>query len=116
MLKFSRASRPGRALASLPVFSPLPTLLATTSVAALLLGVPLPAHAAGISVTGNAASVDNPANTTVTSIIVNNANISGAVTNEGTVTPGKAVGRDEQGLREGLIRWQLTDFNFKSNA
>jgi hypothetical protein len=69
----------------------MPALLATTSVAALLMATPLPAHAAGISVTGNAANVDNPANTTVTSIVVNAANVSGAVTNEGTVKPGKAV-------------------------
>jgi hypothetical protein len=69
----------------------MPALLATTSVAALLLGAPLPAGAAGISVTGNANKVDNPANTTVTSIVVNAANVSGAVTNEGTVKPGKAV-------------------------
>jgi hypothetical protein len=76
----------------------MPALLATTSVAALLLGAPLPAGAAGISVTGNANKVDNPANTTVTSIIVNNANVSGAVTNEGTVTPGKAVGGATQAI------------------
>ena len=69
-----------------PAFTRVPALLATTSVAALLFGAPLPAGAAGISVTGNATSVDNPANTTVTSIIVNNANISGAVTNEGKIT------------------------------
>ncbi|HEV3247477.1 MAG TPA: hypothetical protein VG124_09770 [Beijerinckiaceae bacterium] len=60
-----------------PGISSMPALLATTSVAALLLGTPLPAHAAGISVTGNAANVDNPANTTVTSIVVNAANVSG---------------------------------------
>ena len=79
----------------------MPALLATTSVAALLMATPLPAHAAGISVTGNAANVDNPANTTVTSIVVNAANVSGAVTNEGTVKPGKAVtvGSDNDGHR-----------------
>src|SRR4029077_7811449 len=88
-----------------PGISSLPALLATTSVAALLLGTPLPAHAAGISgpgthcpappaeiaAPGNAPNVDNPANTTVTSIVVNAANVTGAVTNEGTVKPGKAV-------------------------
>jgi hypothetical protein len=72
-----------------PGISSVPALLATTSVAALLLGTPLPAHAGGISVTTNTNKVDNPANTAVTSIVINGVTVTGTVTNEGTVSPGK---------------------------
>ncbi|MBV9520453.1 MAG: hypothetical protein JO068_20305, partial [Hyphomicrobiales bacterium] len=66
------------------------SLLATTCVAALLLGAPLPAWSGGISVTNNpnGTSVSNPANTTVTSIVVNASTLSGNISNAGTITPG----------------------------
>src|SRR5580704_16461729 len=89
MPKLSRAFMRGRVPASLPA------LLATTSVAALLLGG-APARAGGLSFNGQTqASVTNPANTTVTSIVINNSTVTGAVTNAGTISPGKAgVGFD----------------------
>jgi hypothetical protein len=68
------------------------SLLATTSLAALLLGG-APALAGGLSFDGQTqASVTNPANTTVTSIVINNSTVTGAVTNAGTISPGKAGG------------------------
>jgi hypothetical protein len=75
-------------------------LLATTSVAALLLGAPLPAWAGGISVTNNpnGTSVSNPVNATVTSIIVDTSTLTGTISNAGTITPGvqsNFVGRNE---------------------
>ena len=80
-MKPSRAM-PSRGLA--------PSLLATTSLAALLLGG-APALAGGLSFDGQTqASVTNPANTTVTSIVINNSTVTGAVTNAGTISPGKA--------------------------
>ena len=67
-----------------------PSLLATTSLAALLLGG-TPALAGGLSFDGQTqASVTNPANTTITSIVINNSTVTGAVTNAGTISPGKA--------------------------
>ena len=80
-MKPSRAT-PSRGLA--------PSLLATTSLAALLLGG-APALAGGLSFDGQTqASVTNPANTTITSIVINNSTVTGAVTNAGTISPGKA--------------------------
>ena len=67
------------------------SLLATTSLAALLLGG-APARAGGLSFNGQTqASVTNPANTTVTSIVINNSTVTGAVTNSGTRSSGRGM-------------------------
>ncbi|MBV8448346.1 MAG: hypothetical protein JO124_10200, partial [Hyphomicrobiales bacterium] len=71
----------GLGLASIPPrrkFAPA-TLLASTSLAALLLGPPFPTWAG---------SITNPANTVVTSIAIQNSTVTGSVTNAGTITPG----------------------------
>jgi hypothetical protein len=79
---FLRSSRP-RVLASHA------SLLATTSLAALLLGAP--AHA-GQSFTNTAvATVTNPAGQATTSIVITGSTVAGAVTNAGTIAPGKAT-------------------------
>ena len=86
-MKPSRAM-PSRGLAA--------SLLATTSLAALLLGG-APALAGGLSFDGQTqASVTNPANTTITSIVINNSTVTGAVTNAGTISPGKAGAGNEE--------------------
>jgi hypothetical protein len=65
MLKISLGSR----RRSVPVLSGMPALLATTSVAALLLGGT--AHAGNITVTNTTqATVTNPANTTTDFVLV----------------------------------------------
>ena len=56
-----------------------PLLLATTSLAALLLGATAPALAAD--------PLDNPAGSDVTSIVIGGG-VTGAVTNEGTIRQG----------------------------
>ena len=71
-----------------PALSSVPALLATTSVAALLLGAPAQA---GQSVTATTvASVSNPAGHNTTSIIITGSTVTGAVTNAGSISPGKA--------------------------
>jgi fibronectin-binding autotransporter adhesin len=74
---------------------PLSCLLATTSVAALLFAVPTGAIAgpgAGQTVNGQTvATVTNAAGQSITSIIIRNSTVTGAVTNAGTITPGRAV-------------------------
>ncbi len=65
----------------------MPALLATTSVAALLLATPAPA---GQAITGQTvATVTNPAGHSTTSIVITGSTVTGAVTNAGTITPGK---------------------------
>ncbi|MBV9754543.1 MAG: hypothetical protein JO188_18635 [Hyphomicrobiales bacterium] len=81
--------------------APSATLLASTSLAALLLGMHLPAKAGGISVNNNVpnvSSVSNPANTTVTSIIVNASSLSGAISNAGTITPNFVGGMERAAI------------------
>ena len=64
-------------------------LLATTSIAALLLGA-APVEAGGLSFSNNpmVPVVNNPVNTTITSIVINGSAVTGAMTNMGTITPG----------------------------
>jgi len=65
-----------------------PSLLATTSVAALLLGNPLPASA-GQSITNTTvSSVANPQGKSTTSIVISGSTITGAVSNAGTISAG----------------------------
>ena len=67
-----------------------PWLLATTSMAALLLGAAAPAQA-GQKISGTTvAIVTNPAGQATTSIVITGSTVTGAVTNAGTITPGKA--------------------------
>ena len=82
MPKISRASRPGRASAfmparySIPARSSMPALLATTSLAALLLAAPAKA---GQTITNQTvATVTNPAGNATTSIVINNSTVTGA--------------------------------------
>ena len=67
-------------------------LLATTSIAALLLGA-APVEAGGLSFSNNpmVPVVNNPVNTTITSIVINGSTVTGAMTNMGTITPGLSV-------------------------
>ena len=90
MPKISRASRPGRASAFMPARSSMPALLATTSLAALLLAAP--AKAGQVITNQTVANVTNPAGNATTSIVINNSTVTGAVTNAGTITPGKPGG------------------------
>ena len=71
-----------------PAFSRAPALLATTSVAALLLGAPVQA---GQMFNTPQMTVANPAGNVTTSIVITGTTVMGAVTNGGTITPGKAV-------------------------
>jgi hypothetical protein len=75
---------------------PLSPLLTTTSVAALLFAVPTGAIAGpGAGQTVNfqtVATVTNAAGQSITSIIIIGSTVTGAVTNAGTITPGKAIG------------------------
>ena len=65
-----------------------PSLLATTSVAALLLGNPLPASA-GQSITNTTvSSVANPQGKSTTSIVVSGSTVTGTVSNAGTISAG----------------------------
>jgi len=65
-----------------------PSLLATTSAAALLLAAPV---RAGQAITGQTvATVTNPAGHSTTSIVIIGSTVTGAVTNAGTIAPGKA--------------------------
>ncbi len=76
--------KPRRALES----SVAPTLLASTCVAALLLGAPA---RAGQTITNQTvATVTNPAGQVTTSIVITGSTVTGAVTNAGTIAPGKA--------------------------
>jgi hypothetical protein len=79
------SSKPGRALKS----GVAPALLASTCVAALLLGVPA---RAGQAITTPQASVTNPAGHATTSIVITGTTVTGAVTNAGTITPGTIAG------------------------
>jgi hypothetical protein len=63
------------------------SLLTTTSVVALLLGAPAQA---GQTITNQTvATVTNPAGQATTSIVITGSTVTGAVTNAGTITPGK---------------------------
>ncbi|MBV9568504.1 MAG: hypothetical protein JO172_10225, partial [Hyphomicrobiales bacterium] len=63
-----------------------PTLLAGTSLAALLLATPAQA---GQTITNQTvATVTNPAGQSTTSIVITGSTVTGAVTNAGTITPG----------------------------
>jgi hypothetical protein len=68
--------------------APHASLLATTSLAALLLGAP--AHAGQSFTNQSVATVTNPAGQATTSIVITGSTVTGAVTNAGTITPGKA--------------------------
>ena len=72
-----------------PAFSRAPALLASTCVTALLLGSPTQA---GQTVTPSTPqmTVSNAAGNKTTSIVITGTSVSGAVTNAGTITPGKA--------------------------
>jgi uncharacterized protein YhjY with autotransporter beta-barrel domain len=65
------------------------SLLATTSLMALLLAAPAKA---GEAITTPQASVTNPAGATTSFISITGTSVTGAVTNAGTITPGAAVG------------------------
>jgi fibronectin-binding autotransporter adhesin len=65
-------------------------LLATTSIAALLLGAATPAQAGQAITNTTVATVTNPAGQATTSIVITGSTVSGAVANAGTITPGKA--------------------------
>ncbi len=65
------------------------SLLATTSLAALLLGAP--AHAGQSFTNAGVATVTNPAGQATTSIVITGSTVTGAVTNAGTIAPGKAT-------------------------
>jgi outer membrane autotransporter protein len=65
------------------------SLLATTSLAALLLGAP--AHAGQSFTNASVATVTNPAGQATTSIVITGSTVTGAVTNAGTIAPGKAT-------------------------
>ncbi|MBV9518450.1 MAG: hypothetical protein JO068_10045, partial [Hyphomicrobiales bacterium] len=66
-----------------------PALLASTSLAALLLAAPAQA---GQTITNQTvATVTNPVNHSTTSIVITGSTVMGAVTNAGTITPGKLV-------------------------
>jgi outer membrane autotransporter protein len=86
---------------------PTASLLATPSVTALLFATPTSAIAgpgAGQAVTGQVMSVTNPAGQSITSILIVNASVAGAVTNAGTITPGKSV----NGLTAGIVAAEST--------
>jgi outer membrane autotransporter protein len=86
MLKISLGSR----RRSVPVLSGMPALLATTSVAALLLGGT--AHAGNITVTNTTqATVTNPANTTTDFVLVVDSTITNNILNGGTINVGNKV-------------------------
>jgi hypothetical protein len=65
------------------------SLLATTSLAALLLGAP--AHAGQSFTNASVATVTNPSGQATTSIVITGSTVTGAVTNAGTIAPGKAT-------------------------
>jgi hypothetical protein len=65
------------------------SLLAGTSIAALLLAAPAKA---GQTITTPQATVTNPAGQATTSIVINGTTVTGAVTNAGTISPGTLVG------------------------
>ncbi|MBW0003725.1 MAG: autotransporter domain-containing protein [Hyphomicrobiales bacterium] len=71
-----------------PAFSRVPALLATTSVAALLMAPPAQA---GQNITTPQMVVTNPAGNVTTSIVITGTTVTGAVTNAGTITPGTNV-------------------------
>ena len=83
--------------------APHASLLATTSVAALLLAAPAQA---GQTITNQTvATVTNPAGKATTSIVITGSTVTGAVTNAGTITPGKVVERHDGGtFREPTAR------------
>ena len=62
-------------------------LLASSSVAALLVGAGTPAALAAPCTNQITASFDNPAATTVANVCVKNTSFSGNITNEGTISP-----------------------------
>ena len=69
-----------------PAFSRAPALLASTSVAALLMAAPAQA---GQTITNQTvATVSNPAGNVTTSIVISSSTVTGAVTNAGTIMPG----------------------------
>jgi hypothetical protein len=73
-----------------PALSRAPALLATTSVAALLMAA---SAQAGQTITNqNVATVTNPAGNNTTSIVITNSTVTGAVSNAGTI-PVHAQGR-----------------------
>ena len=63
-----------------------PSLLATTSVAALLLGNPLPASAGQRITNMTVSSVANPQGQATTSIVISGSTVTGAVSNAGTIS------------------------------
>ena len=72
------------------------SLLAGTSIAALLLAVPAKA---GQTITNQTvATVTNPAGNATTSIVINGSTVTGAVTNAGTISPGTLVGTNTAAL------------------
>ena len=73
-----------------PIVCYAPMLLASTSIAALLIA--LPARAGQTITNQTIPSVTNPAGQTTTSIIIINSTVTGAVTNAGTISPGKMIG------------------------
>ena len=79
------------------------SLLAGTSIAALLLAAPAQA---GQTITNQTvATVTNPAGNATTSIVITVSTVTGAVTNAGTISPGKPGGGT--GETRGLIRdWE----------
>ncbi len=70
-------------------FTPHGSLLATTSLVALLLAAPAKA---GETITTPQASVTNPAGATTSFISITGTSVTGAVANAGTITPGAPVG------------------------
>lgn len=64
----------------------MPSLLATTSVAALLLASTLPASAGQSIANTTVSSVSNPQGQSTTSIVISGSTVSGAVSNAGTIS------------------------------
>jgi fibronectin-binding autotransporter adhesin len=79
-----------------------PFLLATTSIAALLLGAATPAQAGQAVTNTTVATVTNPAGQATTSIVITGSTVTGAITNAGTIAPGK-VGVDPNGSTAALL-------------
>jgi hypothetical protein len=65
-----------------------PSLLATTSVAALLLGSLSPASAGQSFTNRSVASISSPQGQATTSIVISGSTVTGAVSNAGTISPG----------------------------
>ncbi|MBV8184835.1 MAG: hypothetical protein JOY76_09125, partial [Hyphomicrobiales bacterium] len=63
-----------------------PSLLATTSVAALFIATPLPASAGKSIKNATVSSVSNAQGQATTSIVISGSTVTGAVTNAGTIS------------------------------